>query len=352
MSAHPHEARTIPNPPLRAATILSFLPAFPLCVAHAVLSRAVVPALGLVPLFFSAAAGIYLLADARRRGRTRARGKQRGPAIGPEGGEDAGPSAPQGDDGGDGEYGYEARAGDEDGEGGGEEDGSGPVLTHRIVVFAVDVVLAAGLMVVLVFTWIGARGAWQRPEVTMLAAYSTVPLLVNFLIHLYLAARELVAGLAIPSLVEWTAWRAVPPDCPRCGSRLRPDSLPPIPWYESVSAPNVSLPRLHAPSISRPSLPAVKLPKFSGLKGPHEWKVPAWMKGRRQYASLFVDDDQIERDRYMDDPDGGPSASTTVIATGSAGHAPVVEEVVVGKKDKKGRSGSGAALAREDEASW
>jgi hypothetical protein len=54
------------------------------------------------------------------------------------------------------------------------------VLTHRISVFVMDVVLAAGLMVVLVFTWIRTgRAGDRRPELAMLAAYSTVPLLVN-----------------------------------------------------------------------------------------------------------------------------------------------------------------------------
>jgi hypothetical protein len=54
------------------------------------------------------------------------------------------------------------------------------VLTHRILVFVVDVILAAGLMVVLVFTWIrtGHKGS-KRPELAMLAAYSTMPLLAN-----------------------------------------------------------------------------------------------------------------------------------------------------------------------------
>lgn len=170
-------ARTIPSPLLRTATILSFIPAFPLCIAHGVLSHTVVPAAGLVPLLFSSGAGIYLLADARRRDRRRARGKQRRAAIGPDGGEDAGPSVAEGE-GRDDEHGYEGRPGDDE-EAGGEGDGGGSVLTHRIVVFVVDVVLAAGLMVVLVFTWIGARGGWQRPEVTMLAAYATVPLLLN-----------------------------------------------------------------------------------------------------------------------------------------------------------------------------
>jgi hypothetical protein len=174
------------------------------------------------------------------------------------------------------------------------------------------------------------------------------------LIHLYLAAREFAAGLAIPGLIEYTAWRAVPPDCPHCGRRLRPDSLPPIPWYETVSRPTVTLPKIKAPSIPRPSLPAFKLPKFSGLKV-REWKVPKWMRGRNEeYASLFVDDQQDERDRYRDDPDGpfgGQSGNTTVVATGSSG-APPVEEVVVGKKDRRGKSASNPALFGDDDSSW
>ena len=168
------------------------------------------------------------------------------------------------------------------------------------------------------------------------------------MIHLYLAAREFVAGLAIPGLIEYTAWRAVPPDCPHCGHRLRPDALPPIPWYETVSRPNVSFPQVRVLAISRPSLPAFKLPKFSGLK------VPSWARGRNQeQANLFVDDDQNDRDRYRDDPDepfGAPSGSTTVVATGSAGPAPV-EEVVVGKKDKK-RTASSSLFGEDGGGSW
>ncbi len=178
-------------------------------------------------------------------------------------------------------------------------------------------------------------------------------LTVCSLIHLFLAAREFIAGLAIPSLIEYTAWRAVPADCPHCGSRLRPDTLPPIPWYETVSRPTVSLPQIQAPSIPRPSLPAFKLPSFSALKAPRGWKVPAWFKGRDQeYASLFVDDEQNERDRYRDEPDehfgAGPSS---VVATVSAAPPPV-EEVVVAKKDKKGKSGSSPPLFGESETTW
>jgi hypothetical protein len=53
-------------------------------------------------------------------------------------------------------------------------------LTHSVLVFAIDAILAAALMVVLVFTWI--RNSTSRRggnKMVMLAAYATIPLLVN-----------------------------------------------------------------------------------------------------------------------------------------------------------------------------
>ncbi|KAK3297128.1 uncharacterized protein B0H64DRAFT_473279 [Chaetomium fimeti] len=383
---HPHPGArtnlitptTLPAPLLRTAALLSFVPALPLCVAHGALSRDVVPALGLVPLFFSAAVSLFLVLRARSQGARDGAGGV-GVGVGAKGKGVVGRRL-GGERDLEGLQGLEGlvaaarrRGGDDEGEERGEESGlglgeeeeedygddegggdGGSVFTHRILVFVVDVVLATGLMVVLVFTWIrtGRKGD-RRPQLAMLAAYATMPLLVNFLIHSYLAARELVAGLAIPGLVEYTAWRVVPADCPHCGNRLRPDSLPPIPWYETVSRPKVSLPRITAPSIPRPSLPSFSVPKFSGLKGPREWKAPAWMRGRNPDASLFVDDEQNERDRYRDDPDApfeGPSSTTTAVAIGSAVPDPV--EVVVGKKDKKTKNSPSPAHAEDDVAAW
>lgn len=43
--------------------------------------------------------------------------------------------------------------------------------------------------------------------------------------------HALVHGLSIFSLMKWTAWRLVPPDCPNCNSRLRPE-LPELPWLK------------------------------------------------------------------------------------------------------------------------
>ncbi|KAL2268930.1 hypothetical protein VTJ83DRAFT_3776 [Remersonia thermophila] len=335
-------ATTLSCPFLRTAAILSFIPALPLCITHGVLSNKVVPALGLVPLFFSAVVSLLLLLAERRRTGS-GKGKQ--------------PHRSEVD--------VEGGLEDDPGEGGSEAEAngtkSGSVWTHRILVFIVDLALAAALMVVLVFTWIGvaAEGRGQRgpprADLAMLAAYCTIPLLVNFLIHLSLALREFSAGLALPGLVEYAAWRAVPADCPHCGHRLRPDSLPPIPWYETVSRPRLPAVRRPPPLLGFTSVRS-KLPGLSALRPKRDWNitVPRWMRGRRgeeEPARLFVDNEQDDHEPYTDDSDDGLTAArstTTAVATGSVRGGPV-EEVVVGKK-AKGRSG--ADVFGDEEASW
>ncbi|KAF4949881.1 hypothetical protein FSARC_13350 [Fusarium sarcochroum] len=52
-------------------------------------------------------------------------------------------------------------------------------------------------------------------------------------IHLLLALQSFYTGLAIHSIVQWLAWRTLPPDCPHCDHRLRPD-FPPLPWLERL----------------------------------------------------------------------------------------------------------------------
>jgi hypothetical protein len=48
-------------------------------------------------------------------------------------------------------------------------------------------------------------------------------------IHASLALQAFYHGLAVHSLVQWVAWRAVPPNCPNCNTRLRTSS-PEFPW--------------------------------------------------------------------------------------------------------------------------
>lgn len=180
-NSHGISATTLPSPLLRKAAILSFFPALPLCITHGALSGDIVPALGLIPLFFSASVSLFLVIRARRRAGS-GKGKQRGrDPLDPDPEEVAGLLGAERDEGRDGDGDEEGDGDDERGE---VEEGGGEVLTHRILVFVVDVLLAAGLMVVLVFTWIrtdlrtGRR--WDRgPELAMLAAYATLPLLVN-----------------------------------------------------------------------------------------------------------------------------------------------------------------------------
>jgi hypothetical protein len=64
---------------------------------------------------------------------------------------------------------------DEEGAGG----DSSPEYAHPIIVFAVDAILAASLITVLVFTWIGTGTEHWTSEMAMLAGYATIPLLVN-----------------------------------------------------------------------------------------------------------------------------------------------------------------------------
>ena len=150
---------TLPSPSLRKTACLALLPALPLCITHGALSHDLVPALGLIPLVSSAGVSLFLVLRGRRRG-----GAGEGRRVGFEGEVEEGGIGPEED--------YEEEAAGE------QQDGG--VLTHRILVFVVDVVHAVGLMVVLVFTWIRAGKVGDgRPELAMLAAYATVPLLVN-----------------------------------------------------------------------------------------------------------------------------------------------------------------------------
>jgi hypothetical protein len=51
-------------------------------------------------------------------------------------------------------------------------------------------------------------------------------------LHLFFSVRAFYTGLALHSLVQWVAWRAVPPECPNCHHNLRPP-LPTFPWIRS-----------------------------------------------------------------------------------------------------------------------
>ncbi|KAH0597916.1 hypothetical protein MHUMG1_04288 [Metarhizium humberi] len=163
--------------PLRILAALLFIPAFPLCLVHGILKHHPVPALGLLPQFFSIVAAAVVL-------------------------------------------GFHRKSDDENGE-------------HSVE--GTDQPPPSGYMIVLVFTWITTEGP---SGLSMLAAYATIPLLASLhgsLIHLFLALQAVYHGLAIHSLVQWVAWRAVPPNCPNCNVRLR-TSFPDFPWLKYFRA--------------------------------------------------------------------------------------------------------------------
>ncbi|KAF4336670.1 nucleosomal binding [Fusarium beomiforme] len=229
---------------LRLVAIASFLPAFPLCVAHGVLSNHPAPAVGLVPLSFSSGGSLFLL---RRRER---------------------------------------------------DDGLAHKLSHPVLAFVFDVVLAAACMIVLVFTWI-TKG--PLASLSMLAAYATIPLLVNFFIHLLLALESLYTGLAVHSVVQWLAWRALPPDCPHCDHRLRPD-FPELPWLDRLRE-----------------------------------------RRRRDYSALFVD----EESQYHDDE----AEETLQRAESAAQEAETQPEVVEVRKKNNRRNRTNTPPSRDEPAS-
>ncbi|KAF4453481.1 hypothetical protein F53441_3866 [Fusarium austroafricanum] len=161
---------------LRLVAIASFLPAFPLCLVHGILSKDAAPAVGIIPCAFTLSGNLILLRIQ------------------------------------------------------GSDDPLAQQISRPVPVFVFDVILAAAYMSVLVSTWVMQA---HFASLSMLAAYATMPLLVNFFTHLLLAIQSFYTGLAIHSVVQWIAWRALPPNCPQCDHRLRSD-FPKLPWLEHL----------------------------------------------------------------------------------------------------------------------
>ncbi|KAH8197849.1 hypothetical protein TruAng_007996 [Truncatella angustata] len=270
---------------LRVIAVASFVPAFPLLLAHGIVSHSPVPATGLVPLAFSAGASLFILV------------RQNKPVH---------------------DASEEAAQGEADSET--PPDGS----SHSIVTFAVDLIAAAALLIVLVFSWL--ESARFNGQQATLAAYATIPLLVNLFLHLYLAVRSFSSGLALHDLTQYLAWQVLPADCPNCEHRLRPSSPPRIPWLDSAR-------RAKLPAAPGPEAPAAA------------WKVPRWFKRRAsdESAALLVNDD--EHDRYRDEPEEGGPSSTYV-------EDPVEVVVSPGKKSKKVKDSPLPADYESEEVRW
>jgi hypothetical protein len=265
--------------PLRLVLIASYIPSIPLSITHGALSSHVVPALGLLPLTFSFGTSIAALRLRQKILEIDEERRQQAIDAENENEHDHGDNDDDNDD----------------------TEATTPAarfrraITHPVTVFAFDLILAAAFMIVLVFTWI-SHG--RQSSLSMLAAYATIPLLVNFFIHLFLATQAFAHGLAIHGLIQWTAWRTLPPDCPSCNVRLRP-SLPELPW----------------------------LKYFQQQQQRRRRRARA--RNQQSYAPVFVDD----QDRYRDDVESGAADHEAEAAAGA--NQPEPEAVEVRRKDRK-----------------
>ncbi|KAF2796920.1 hypothetical protein K505DRAFT_358888 [Melanomma pulvis-pyrius CBS 109.77] len=137
---------------LRAISIATFPPAFLILLIQGIVSHGVLPALGILPLFFSSAFSALLLANEKKCGC----------------------------------------------------QSSG--LTGTPIHFVFDVLLAIGLLVLLILTWIFLPDS--SGEMIMLGTYGTNFLLCNFLVHVYFTAQQLSEAIAPGA--------SYPSSCPQC----------------------------------------------------------------------------------------------------------------------------------------
>ncbi|EAA28942.1 hypothetical protein GE21DRAFT_7084 [Neurospora crassa] len=346
------------QPLLRILTAITFIPSLPLCIIHGVLSQNPIPAVGLAPMALSAGYSVLLLTYRRRSKRKQNNRRSIGHAEedndleSVRNGDEAGISSSQPlIEGGaeEPEYAASERSQAEQTPAWEEEakEKKTPLYAHTIFIFLVDSILAAGVMVVLVFTWINTqkgRTGITNPvlggKLAMLAAYATIPLLANFLIHTYLALRGFAIGLALYPLVQYAAWHTLPPNCPNCSSRLRPTSRPKIPWYDFVSRPRNL--------CARPT-----------------FKAPKWWSNRQQRrtvvdvvsadgvdddatARLFVRNDDLESvshlgegvlavERYRDEPDVDEDAGVENVETRSYRDEPEGEDNDHQEREQEGQ---------------
>ncbi|EGO61408.1 hypothetical protein NEUTE1DRAFT_77414 [Neurospora tetrasperma FGSC 2508] len=346
------------QPLLRILTAITFIPSLPLCITHGVLSHNPIPAVGFAPMALSAGYSVLLLTYRRRSKRKQNNRRSIGHAEedndleSVRNGDEAGISSSQPlIEGGAEEPGYAAseRSQAEQTPAWEEEakEKKTPLYAHTIFIFLVDSILAAGVMVVLVFTWINTqkgRTGIINPvlggKLAMLAAYATIPLLANFLIHTYLALRGFAIGLALYPLVQYAAWHTLPPNCPNCSSRLRPTSRPKIPWYDFVSRPRNLCAR-----------PTFKAPKWWSNRQQRRTAVDVVGAGdvdNDATARLFVRNDDLESvshlgegvlavERYRDEPDADEDAGVENFETRSYRDEPEGEDNDHQEREQEGQ---------------
>jgi hypothetical protein len=140
---------------LRVLSVISFIPGFALLIPAGTESGRILPAIGLLPLFFSSAFNAFLVSAGSYRDAEARSSPIRIHAGGDDGGES------------------QLRPGSEERDSSFEEK-------HPIVVFLIDTIFAGSLVLVLVFSFIGMGWwRWMSPGVVILGTYATLPLLAN-----------------------------------------------------------------------------------------------------------------------------------------------------------------------------
>ncbi|KAF7539890.1 hypothetical protein G7054_g1739 [Neopestalotiopsis clavispora] len=239
---------------LRAVAAATFVPAFPLLLAEGIVSHHAVPAVGLVPLAFSSGFSLFTLL--RMRLQHRRRRHSSGSSSSSSSSED-------------------------------EDEEAACDSKHPIVYFVIDLILAAALLIVLVFSW--TKSDELSGKIAALAAYATIPLLIN--LSCTLRSDAILRPADRPGRVS------------PLRARIRPTSLPRIPWFHQARRIKLI-----------PGTKGVKVPEFESSGGwfskKREWQAPKWLRKRRDsddHGGMFARHDDDE-ERYRDEPEhAGPS---------------------------------------------
>lgn len=130
-------------------------------------------------------------------------------------------------------------------------------------------------------------------------------------------------------------YRGIPADCPSCGVNIRPATPPTPPWFQNASVPTLSFRQV---SIGVPAVIPSVLGQAKGVK--RDWKAPAWLKGgaASEAAPLIANQEGGEAsEAYRDDYDEDAVTVRPSVDLAPAKQGGSPEEVVVTKKDKKGK---------------
>ncbi|KAK3372578.1 hypothetical protein B0H63DRAFT_301425 [Podospora didyma] len=200
---------------LRIIAASALLPAIPLCIISSIVTHRRVPAVGLVPLSVSAAWSAVLAYNLHRSSRKPTKGRHHHHHGGPHHDADNDPETAS----------IPSSAGP-------DESPKHPAI-HPLIGFLFDIILAVSFFIVLFFTWItigdcehefmyGNHCRYQfGARASMVATYTTIPLLLAFFIHAYFPLRTIAQRT-----LRCLDWDRVPPACPHCGESVRPPGNP------------------------------------------------------------------------------------------------------------------------------